>query len=120
MARLWIALGALYGLLGVAMAAYGAHAGLDDRAASLLGRASEIALWHAPALLFAALWRERAGRLADAASLAFALGVPLFSGAVAALALGLVRHAAAAPFGGSLLMLGWALLAISAARGKQD
>lgn len=114
MARLWIGLGALYGLIGVALAAYGAHAGLEATAANLLGRAYEIALWHALALLFTALWRARGGRLADAAAAAFALGVPLFSGAVAAHALGLVRHAASAPFGGSLLMLGWALLAASA------
>jgi uncharacterized membrane protein YgdD (TMEM256/DUF423 family) len=118
MARVWGLLGALAGFLGVAMAAYRAHGGFTPEHAELFARASEITLWHAPVLLFLGLWRERKGRwLVDAAGAAIALGVVLFAGAVAALALGRISHATLAPYGGSLLLLGWALIAVARLRG---
>jgi len=118
MARVWVLFGALAGFAGVAMAAYGAHAGFAPESAALFARATEIVLWHAPVLLFLGLWRERRGRwLVDAAGAAIALGITLFAGAVAALALGRVSHATFAPYGGSLLLLGWALIALASLRG---
>ncbi len=117
MARVWVLFGALAGFAGVAMAAYGAHAGFAPESAALFARATEIVLWHAPVLLFLGLWRERhGGWLAALAATAIALGIVLFAGAVAALALGRVSHATLAPYGGSLLLLGWALIAASAVR----
>ncbi len=114
-ARIWVLLGAIAGFVGVAMAAYGAHAGLAPERAALFARATEIVLWHAPVLLFLGLWRERhGGWLPGLAAAAIALGIALFAGAVAALALGRVSHATLAPYGGSLLLLGWALIAVSA------
>lgn len=115
--RLAVLLGAIAGFAGVAMAAYGAHGGLAPGKAVLLARATEICLWHAPVLLFLGLWRERGGGWLPAlATLAIALGVVLFAGSVAALALGRITHAAAAPYGGTLLLLGWALIALTALR----
>ncbi len=62
------------------------------------------------------LWVRRGGALADWAGAAFTLGLLAFCGAVYALALGGVRIGPLAPVGGTLLMLGWLLLALSALR----
>lgn len=64
--------------------------------------------------LFAAAWaRERlpGSRLAAAAGWLLLAGVLLFCGSVYAARLGLASSAAAAPIGGSLVILGWILLA---------
>jgi uncharacterized membrane protein YgdD (TMEM256/DUF423 family) len=116
MARLWIGLGALAGLLAVAMAAATAHATSDDAARQMAHSAVEMQAWHALALLGTGLWVPRGGRLADVAGAAFALGLLAFCGAVYALALAGVHAGPVAPAGGVLLMLGWALLGVSAIR----
>src|SRR6478736_10366462 len=113
MQRTWIALGALAGLTAVAMAALAAH-GLDQAALAMARSALEMQGWHALALLACGLWAPRGGRLADWAGAAFALGIALFCGGVYALALFDVRLAMVAPVGGTLLMLGWLLLGVSA------
>jgi uncharacterized membrane protein YgdD (TMEM256/DUF423 family) len=116
--RLWIALGALAGLLAVAMAAMAAH-GLDaigPTRLTMLRSANEMQGWHALALLFCGLWAPRGGRLADAAGAAFTLGLLLFCGAVDTLALTGASLGVLAPVGGTLLMLGWGLLLLSAWR----
>lgn len=119
MHRLWIAFGALAGLLGVALSAWSAHgapAVLDATRLAVLDRALDMLLWHAMALLGAGLWAERrGGALAQAAAGALALGVLLFCGALLVSALAGVSLGFAAPAGGLLMMLGWALLALSAA-----
>jgi uncharacterized membrane protein YgdD (TMEM256/DUF423 family) len=115
--RLWIALGALAGLGAVAMAAVGAHVvpeTADPRVGAMLRSAIQMQGWHALALLACGLWAERGGRLANCAGLAFIAGTVLFCGAIYALALGGLHLAMLAPIGGTLLMLGWALLAASA------
>jgi uncharacterized membrane protein YgdD (TMEM256/DUF423 family) len=116
MQRVWIALGALAGLTAVAMAAVAAHGlgGLDAGALAMVRSAIEMQGWHALALLACGLWAPRGGRLADWAGAAFALGIALFCGGVYALALFDVRLAMVAPVGGTLLMLGWLLLGVSA------
>ncbi len=116
MQRLWIALGALCGLLGVAMAAAVAHVVPDPAAAAMAGRALQMQGWHALALLATGLWAPRGGRLADLAGAAFTLGLLGFCGAVDALALGGIHLGPLAPAGGVLLMLGWLLLGLSALR----
>jgi uncharacterized membrane protein YgdD (TMEM256/DUF423 family) len=119
--RLWIALGALAGLGAVAMAAVAAHVvpeSADPRVGVMLRSAIQMQGWHALALLACGLWAERGGRLVDWAGAAFVAGMVLFCGAIYALALGGVHLAMLAPIGGTLLMLGWALLAISALRAR--
>ena len=125
MQRTWIGLGALAGLGAVAMAAVAAHAlaeSAESRAGIMLRDAIQMQGWHALALLACGLWAERGGRLAarltNCAGVAFASGLVLFCGAVYALALGGIRLPMLAPIGGSLLMLGWALLAASALRAR--
>jgi uncharacterized membrane protein YgdD (TMEM256/DUF423 family) len=116
MQRTWIALGSLAGLTGVAMAAVAAHGldRLDPAAAAAFRSGVEMQVWHAPALLACGLWAPRGGGLADWAGTAFAAGIVLFCGAVYAPALGGLRLGIMAPVGGTLLMVGWALLGLSA------
>jgi uncharacterized membrane protein YgdD (TMEM256/DUF423 family) len=119
MRRTWIALGALAGLTGVAMAALAEH-GLGSLAPSqsrAVRNAIEMQIWHALALLACGLWAPRGGRLADAAGAAFAGGIVLFSGGIYALELLGEPLANAVPIGGMLLIAGWAVLASSAVFG---
>jgi uncharacterized membrane protein YgdD (TMEM256/DUF423 family) len=117
--RLWIGLGSLHGLSAVAMAAAAAHAvpRVPDAAAQqMLRDAIEMQGWHALALLFTGLWAVRGGVPAHLAGAGFAVGTLLFCGAVYALALAGLRLPSVAPVGGTLLLLGWALLGLSALR----
>jgi uncharacterized membrane protein YgdD (TMEM256/DUF423 family) len=116
MQRVWIALGALAGLIAVAMAALAAHGmdRLDPAALGTVRSAIEMQGWHALALLACGLWSPNGGRLVDWAGAAFAVGTALFCGAVYAVALSGVRLGISAPLGGTLLMVGWLLLGLSA------
>jgi uncharacterized membrane protein YgdD (TMEM256/DUF423 family) len=109
-----IAFAAVNGAIAVAVGAAAAHvAGAVPDARELLRTGSEYQLWHALALLATALLMTRvqgwAARLARAAAAAFALGILLFSVSLYWAALG--GRALAAPFGGSLLIVGWLALA---------
>jgi uncharacterized membrane protein YgdD (TMEM256/DUF423 family) len=116
MQRLWIILGSLAGFGAVAMAAYAAHGVPDPAAQHVVASGVQMQGWHALALLGTGLWAPRGGRLADAAGVAFVLGLLAFCGAVYALAFAGVHAGMLAPAGGTLLMLGWALLGVSAIR----
>ncbi len=117
MERVWVGLGALSGMLAVAMAAATAHL-LAGPAAEMAGRAVQMQGWHALALLATGLWARRGGVLAQLAGAAFALGSVAFCGAVYALALRGLHLGLLAPTGGALLLLGWALLGLSALRAR--
>jgi len=111
-----IAFAAANGAVAVAVGAAAAHvAGAVPEARELLRTGSDYQLWHALALLATALLMTRmqgwAARLACAAAAAFALGVLLFSLSLYWAALG--GRAVLAPFGGTLLILGWLSLAAS-------
>ncbi len=116
MQRVWIALGALAGLTAVAMAALAAHGlgSLDPAALAMTRSAIEMQGWHALVLLACGLWSPRGGRLADWAGAAFAVGTVLFCGAVYVVGLSGIRLGFIAPLGGTLLMVGWLLLGLSA------
>ena len=118
--RLWIVLGALTGLGGVAMAALAAHglSQLEPAALRMVNSAIQMQGWHAPALVLAGLWAQRGGLLAHLAGAAFAVGILLFCGAVYSLALRGVSWGLVAPAGGTLLMVGWALIGLSALRAR--
>lgn len=114
--RVWVVLGSVAGLLAVAAAAGAAH--LPGEAAQSRAMASAIQMhgWHALALVACGAWGARGGRLVHAAGAAFVVGILLFCGTVYAGALGGPRLGMLAPIGGSSLMLGWALLGLSAIR----
>ena len=120
MTRLWVGVGALAGLLAVAMAAVAAHglSGIGPERLGLVRSALQMQGWHALALLFCGIWAPRGGWLADAAGAAFTLGLILFCGAVDMLALTGTSLGLLAPAGGTLLMLGWVLLLASALRAR--
>lgn len=110
--RALIACGGLYASAGVALSAYAAHAA-DAGARGSLQSAALFALLHGVAL--AALPRQILRRAGWAALLMLAVGTALFSGTiVAAHAFGTPTRLA--PFGGSMLILGWLLFAIDAIR----
>lgn len=119
MHRLWLILGALAGFGAVLASALAAHAGprlLDPMRLGMVDRAITMQGWHALALLAVALWAERRGGiLLHLAGAAFTLGMLLFCLSVYAVALRGWHIGPTAPAGGMLLMLGWLLLALSAA-----
>lgn len=121
MSRLWLFSGAVYGLLGVALGAFGAHA-LRERLApdlqAIYRTAVEYQFWHALALLALGIWSaQRPAPLLDWAGGCLAVGVLLFSGSLYALALSGVRAlGAVTPVGGLLFLAGWGLMAWTALR----
>lgn len=120
--KLWLITGAAYGLLGVLLGAFGAHAARDRLSAEMLRvweTAVQYQFWHALALLAVGLLAARVGGAwLDAAGAAFGLGVLVFSGSLYLLALTDVRLlGAVTPIGGVLLIAGWACLLVALIRG---
>jgi uncharacterized membrane protein YgdD (TMEM256/DUF423 family) len=121
-ASFWMTLGAVGGLLTVALGAFGAH-GLKGRVdPALLANwqtAADYLGLHALAILacgLTLLHRPEAG-LVNWAGWAFLIGVCLFSGSLFVMTLtGLRQLGMITPIGGVLLILAWALLAVGAAR----
>ncbi|HEX5724264.1 MAG TPA: DUF423 domain-containing protein [Longimicrobiaceae bacterium] len=111
-------LGCVFGFLGVAAGAFGAHA-LRARLAPELLAAFETGaryqLVHALALLAVALAAERLpGRGWRAAGWLFTLGIVAFSGSLYLLALTGARWlGAVTPLGGAALLAGWVALALA-------
>lgn len=100
----------LMGVSGVALAAAASHSG-DTH---LLGSASTMCLAHAPVLLGLYLADTRF-RTATLAALILALGTIVFAGdLVSRHFLGDRLFPFAAPFGGSMMMLGWLVTAAGA------
>lgn len=118
MQRFWIGLAALFGLTAVAMAAYAAHGIHDADASRVAASGIQMQGWHALALLGTALWLPRGGWAGQAAATAFGAGTVLFCGAVYTVALTGTSLGPVAPAGGTVLMLGWLLLGVSAVRAR--
>jgi uncharacterized membrane protein YgdD (TMEM256/DUF423 family) len=118
--RIWIVVAGLNGMMGVAMAAVGAHAFVgahasvgDGLAQGWVERASHFQLLHALALL-------AADRFPIPAAL-FLAGIVGFSGSLYLKAFGLVNWVPGliTPAGGVCLMLGWGTLALAGAFGRR-
>lgn len=115
--RRTLAAGALLGLLGVAMGAFGAH-GLRDSVST-----RDLEIWqtgahyqqlHAAVLVALGLLGRPARALSVAATL-LVVGVVIFSGTLYAMVLGGPRILGAiTPLGGLCLMTGWAAIAVHA------
>ena len=114
----WVAIGAVWGFLGVAAGTFGAH-GLEsvaqaEKAAEWWATAVQYHLVHALALVLAgALQRQsETARGPRRAGACFVLGSAIFSGTLYAMALGAPRWlGAVTPIGGVLMLVGWVLLA---------
>lgn len=112
--RALIGLGALSGVCGVALSAAAAHA----TGGSQIETAARFLLVHAPALIAVAaltgtgLVHPGAGRIAG---IGLAVGLALFAGDLCMRGFrGAPLAPMAAPTGGILMMIGWALLAAAA------
>lgn len=121
-ASIWMTLGAVGGLLTVALGAFGAH-GLKGRVdPGLLANwqtAADYLGLHALAILACGLTllNRPEAMLANWAALALLIGVCLFSGSLFAMTLtGIRQLGMITPIGGVALIVGWALLAIAVAR----
>ncbi|WP_437602631.1 DUF423 domain-containing protein [Sorangium sp. So ce590] len=124
MERLFFLLSGVYGFLGVALGAFGAH-GLKAKLDALPDGALRASWWqtgslyhllHALALALAAhLAARTGGAAATTAGFCFAAGVLLFSGSLYVMTLTGVRVlGAVTPIGGVFLLAGWGAVAVAA------
>jgi uncharacterized membrane protein YgdD (TMEM256/DUF423 family) len=121
MAKNFLLVAAIFGFLGVAFGAFGAH-GLRNRLSPEMMAVFEIGvryqMYHVFALLAVATAMVQFGqvRLLSIAGWAFVAGILIFSGSLYALALtGTGMFGAVTPIGGVGLLIGWACLAFFAA-----
>ena len=111
-------IGAVFGFLGVALGAFGAH-GLRARLSPEMLAVFEVGvryqMYHALALLVLALAIERRGRsrLLTIAGWSFMTGIVIFSGSLYALAVsGITTFGAITPIGGLAFLMGWLCVAL--------
>src|SRR5438067_1929277 len=120
MDRTFLLIGAIFGFLGVAFGAFGAHAlrsRLSPEMLTVFETGVRYQMYHAFAILIvaAAIGRIGDAQLLTIAGWLFFAGVILFSGSLYALALsGVGILGAVTPLGGLLFLAGWATLAIFA------
>jgi uncharacterized membrane protein YgdD (TMEM256/DUF423 family) len=123
MARIFVILSGLLGFSAVALGAFGAH-GLRSRLGPLPDGVKRLEWWntaahyhltHALALALAAwLVHRGAGSSATVAGWSFVAGVGLFSGSLYTMTItGQTKLGAVTPFGGLLLLIGWAAVMVA-------
>jgi len=120
MERICILLASVFGFLGVALGAFGAHglrARISPEMLAVFETGVRYQMYHAVALLIVALTIPRMGGwLVVTAGWMFTAGIVLFSGSLYALALtGVTTLGAITPIGGLAFLAGWACLALAAA-----
>ncbi len=117
----WIQVGAIWGFVGVALGAFGAH-GLKERLADLgqtanYQTATHYHMYCALALLAVGgvvLW-GRSGMAASVSGWSLLLGSLIFSGSLYVMGVtGLKWLGAITPIGGVAMLVGWAALAVAA------
>jgi uncharacterized membrane protein YgdD (TMEM256/DUF423 family) len=119
MDRTFLLVGAIAGMVGVALGAFGAH-GLRGRLSpDMLGvfeTGVRYHMYHALAIvLVAALSGRLDGRWLPTAGWAFTAGIFLFSGSLYTLALtGITVLGAVTPLGGLAFLIGWGCLILAA------
>ncbi|WP_348766197.1 DUF423 domain-containing protein [uncultured Salinisphaera sp.] len=115
--------GSLYGLIGVLLGAFGAHAlaaRLSADMQAIWHTAVQYQFYHALALLAVGLLARQGmtGAGVATATVCFAVGTLIFSGSLYVLAFSGIRWLGAiTPIGGVLLIVGWAALLWSIVRG---
>jgi uncharacterized membrane protein YgdD (TMEM256/DUF423 family) len=124
-ARIWLALGAVGGLLTVTFGAFGAHALKGHIAPELIANWNTAAHYlglHSLALFACGLLLlQRSSDILLGAGWAFLLGILLFCGSLFLMALtGDRAFGMVTPVGGFSLMVGWSLLAVAAWRITAD
>ena len=120
MAKLFLSLGALAGLLAVAFGAFGAHAlrgRLDEYARGVFETAVQYHFYHALALALVGvlLLSQPATALLKSSGWLFLIGIAVFSGSLYLLAItGIKWLGAVTPLGGLAFIAGWGCLAAAA------
>ena len=128
--KLWLLIGAVFGLSSVVLGAFGAHGletHLEKQGLTRLALADKLAPWetaaqyqmfHALALLAVGLLTmHRCGLAINLAGTAMTLGTLLFSGCLYGWVLGGPKWLVmVVPIGGSLLIVGWVCLVIAVCR----
>ena len=112
--RVWVAVGAIVGLLAVAAAAGSAHGSADASVLRARGSAAQMLGWHALAIIALGFWGAQGGTLTHVSAGLFVLGLVLFCAAIYSPAIGGPNLGMTAPVGGVALMLGWLVFAASA------
>jgi uncharacterized membrane protein YgdD (TMEM256/DUF423 family) len=119
----WLFLGILLAAAGVGIGAFGAH-GLEETPRTV-GKAdrfetgAKYQMYHALALIAAAIWAQRSNTSIKWIGLCFSLGIVLFSGSLYILATtGVTKWGMVTPFGGGLFLFGWGLWACKALRAE--
>jgi uncharacterized membrane protein YgdD (TMEM256/DUF423 family) len=113
--RNWMTLAALGGFLSVAFGAFAAHGVPDPKAQEWLRTGALYGFMHSLAIFASALLMELGAKRARFAPAFFVSGGVIFSGTLYAMALGGPRILGAiTPIGGTLLMVGWLVLAWAA------
>ena len=123
MARWWLLIGSIAGLLGVAGGAFGAHAlktRISERMLTNFETGTRYLLVHAVALMVVGVLASRPDALPlKGVGVAFTFGMIVFTGSLWLMALTNTRWLGAiTPIGGTSLIVGWSLLVIAAARGQ--
>lgn len=119
--RLPLLLAALSGAVAVGAGAFGAHGAASEQAKAWLQTGGMYQLVHAVAAVAAVLAVRQGLPAAGWAAWLFLLGAALFSGALYGLGFGGPRVlGAVAPLGGTLLILGWLVLAWAAFAGTRS
>lgn len=113
--------GSVFGFLGVAAGAFGAHAlkaRLSPEMLTVFETGCRYQLFHAVVLLFIALaMGQSSSPLFRSAGWLIVFGILIFSGSLYTLTLSGVRAwGAVTPIGGLLLLAGWALLIFAAVK----
>ncbi len=121
--KLFLLLGALAGMFAVLLGAFGAHAlraKLSPDLLTIYQTAVQYHFWHALGLLaigIVAIHLPASGLLKWAGWLMFA-GIVVFSGSLYGLAVtGMRWLGAITPFGGTAMIVSWALLAVAVVKG---
>ncbi|RMD95451.1 MAG: DUF423 domain-containing protein [Calditrichaeota bacterium] len=118
MYKAWLSIGAIFGFLGVALGAFGAHAlrdTLDAYSRSIYEKAVFYQMFHALALIAVGLLQQGQQHLSlNFSGWSFCAGIVLFSGSLYVLATtGVKWLGAITPFGGIGFLLGWAWMAFA-------
>ena len=122
MEKTFFALGAAFGLLGVALGAFGAHGLKGTLSPDMLANFEtgvRYQMYHAVGLLAVAWAITRwPGGLTTAAGWLFVVGILIFSGSLYILSVtGIHWLGAVTPIGGVALIAGWGCLVVAALRG---
>ena len=122
MTQVFLTLAGIFGGLSVAAGAFGAHAlreQVSERMLEIFDTGARYQMYHALALLLVGILMSRLDKppiFLVVSGWLFIIGVVIFSGSLYAITLsGMRTLGAIAPLGGTLLIAGWATLAIAAA-----